>query len=512
MTFATQAFGDVEERCLDGTRTEIIDAIVRWAVHADSPNAKEQTGRVLKSSARVLWLCGVAGSGKSRISRSVAARLQKLQRLGSLYCCDYKNKASLNPDSLFSTIAQHLSDRDPLRKKRLIAAIKEDKTIRTTRICRQQYWNFIVAPSVDLPIVGDTMIVIDAFDEIGSIEDRAVALDILTRHAHELPPGLRVVVTSRFEDDIQEALRAPHVDYMLMDDIPPDITARDIHLYVHDTLGDISGLKRADLDNLAKAAGDSFQWISTACRYIRNSCDGRGTWGPRDRLPLFLASNQGVDELYTRILDEHFGAESPEGLEKVKLVLGLILGAAEPISLRTLSQLIPRDLSDPNLSTNFDNLHRIVRHLASLLVNTHDVDRPISPLHASFADFLQDMKRHHKYLIDIEKSNNHLTVGCLEVMERELRFNICQIPTSYVTNKDIGDLGTLVNKHISPHLRYASHFWAQHLSRLMNINDVISSKLMHLLSSRFLEWLEVMSVTEVSFQAPLAAINLSKAS
>ena len=208
MVFASQAFGDIEEGCLDGTRTEIIEAIMRWAAHADSPDGKEWTGKVPRSSARVLWLCGVAGSGKSRISRSVASRLQKLQRLGSLYCCDYKNRVTLNPSSLFSTIAQHLADRDPLRKKHLIAAIKDDKAIRTTRICRQQYQNFIVAPSTDLPIVGDTVIVIDAFDEIGSIEDREVALDILTRHAHELPPGLRIVVTSRFESDIQHALQS----------------------------------------------------------------------------------------------------------------------------------------------------------------------------------------------------------------------------------------------------------------------------------------------------------------
>ena len=109
----------------------------------------------------------------------------------------------------------------------------------------------------------------------------------------------------------------------------------------------------------------------------------------RDRLQLFLAWNQGLDELYTRILDEHFGEDSPEDLEKLKLVLGLILGAEEPISLRTISELIPRDLSDPDPAKNLRRLQRMVRHLASLLVNTHDVDQPISPLHTSFADFLR---------------------------------------------------------------------------------------------------------------------------
>ena len=46
---------------------------------------------------------------------------------------------------------------------------------------------------------------IDAFDEIGSAQDREDALEILTKRAHELPDGLRIVVTSRFEQDIQDA-------------------------------------------------------------------------------------------------------------------------------------------------------------------------------------------------------------------------------------------------------------------------------------------------------------------
>jgi hypothetical protein len=235
--------------------------------------------------------------------------------------------------------------------------------------------------------------------------------------------------------------------------------------------------------------------------------------GPRDRLPLFLASNQGLDELYTRILDEHFGEDSAEALVKLKLILGLILRAEEPISLRTLSELITQNSSGANPSTNLHlhDLQRIVRHLASLLVNTHGIDQAISPLHTSFADFLQDVKRHHKYLIDIEEANRRLALGCLDIMERELRFNICQIPTSYKANKDIEDLDTLVKKYVSPHLRYASRFWAQHVSYLTDVDDVICSKLRRVLSSRFLEWLEVMSVTDTSFQAPLATLDSSKA-
>ena len=188
MKFADKAYDDDPgKRCLGGTRTEIIEAILQWATHAVSPDTKDQIGGVPKLSARVLWLCGVAGSGKSRISRSVAARLHKLQRLGSLYCCDYKNRETLNTRSLFSTIARHLADRDPLRKQRLVAAIRDERAIRGTEICRQQYQHFIVTPSTDLPVVDDTVIVIDAFDEIGSAQDREGAGTVALLPDHPIP-------------------------------------------------------------------------------------------------------------------------------------------------------------------------------------------------------------------------------------------------------------------------------------------------------------------------------------
>jgi hypothetical protein len=277
-------------------------------------------------------------------------------------------------------------------------------------------------------------------------------------------------------------------------------------------LKDIMGLNLARLAELAKTAGDSFQWASTACRYIGDDDDGRGAELPQERLNLFLVGNRGLDELYTRILKEHFGEGSYASLARLKLILGQIVGVKEPISLRALWELTPQNLAAPNSDLSLDDFQHIVRHLASLLVNTHNVDQPIFPFHTSLFDFLCDAKRQHEYLIEVDEANYRLASGCIEVMERELRFNICEILTSYKANKDIENLSALATKNISPHLLYASRFWAQHFSCLTNIDDMILSKLLGLLSSRFLEWLEVMSVTGASFQAPLVAIESSKAS
>jgi len=165
-----------------------------------------------------------------------------------------------------------------------------------------------------------------------------------------------------------------------------------------------------------------------------------------------------------RILDEHFGDLSVPRLEMLKLVLGQITSVKEPLSIQALWELTPLALKT---ALRLRDLKNIVRHLASLLANTHDVDEPIIPFHTSFFDFLCDTNRAHKYLIDMDQANSLLAVGCLEVMERELRFNLCQIPTSYKANNDIENLDSLVRENISRHLLYFASSVIEPLSRMV---------------------------------------------
>ena len=153
------------------------------------------------------------------------------------------DQMSSPPGTLFSTIAPQLADCDALRKQRLVDVIARDTSIRTTEICKSQFKHFIVTPSENLPTVGKTIIVIDAFHKIGDERMRAESLSILTQRASELPDGLRILVTSRFEFDIQRALGSAlqmpgdaAVGYVLMGNIPKHLTSRDIGIYVQDQL------------------------------------------------------------------------------------------------------------------------------------------------------------------------------------------------------------------------------------------------------------------------------------
>ncbi|KAF8312320.1 hypothetical protein DL93DRAFT_2034837, partial [Clavulina sp. PMI_390] len=94
--------------CLSGTRTNVISAIVTWAVGGAQLCNPQSYLHMLDPRKQMLWICGVAGSGKSSIAMSVGRALDDLHMLGSYYAFSATNQASLNPSNLFSTISIHL--------------------------------------------------------------------------------------------------------------------------------------------------------------------------------------------------------------------------------------------------------------------------------------------------------------------------------------------------------------------------------------------------------------------
>lgn len=503
MRYAPEAHHPLDNRCLPGTRMEIIEAILQWAVGADVPiSTTNQLMLPYNESSRVLWICGTAGSGKTSILRSCAANIKTMSRGGVYYGFD-KNKPAVSISALFSTISRDLAGLDSTWGHQLVEVIQSDNAKRTTVDCNLQFEYHIVAPAKGVVSIGETVIFIDAFDESGSRDDRGALLHILTQRASELPAGLRIVITSRYESDVREALlKHPHgVDIIMMENVARDLTSRDIGKYVRSSLKDIEQFKeeryRADLDSLVAKAETSFQWAATACRFI----DSKDTAGvdPGEQLQTVLQSNQGLDELYTAIMDQFFPRSNESALKRLKSVLGRIISAREPLTLTALARL-SRDSTD--LTT-----HRgIVKFLGSLLSGTHDDNTPIAPLHASFREFLHNSARSGEFFVDEKEAHASMARECMQVMKTDLRFNICCIPTSFLPNCKIPNIEGLVQEHISLPLLYASRNWAFHIAEIPTIAVPVDS-LHFFFREKFLNWLEVMSLTQTDSHSVLTALT-----
>ncbi|KAF8312717.1 hypothetical protein DL93DRAFT_2046601, partial [Clavulina sp. PMI_390] len=155
--------------CLAGTRSDALSAIVTWAVGGHQPPYAKPHLHILQPTKQMLWLCGVAGSGKSSIAMSVGRALDDLHLLGSYYGFSAANQAALNPSNLFSTISVHLVKEYPILQPvilNILATCSARKRESTNP--NVQLETFLVPllnalSSQALPI--HTVIIIDALDE-----------------------------------------------------------------------------------------------------------------------------------------------------------------------------------------------------------------------------------------------------------------------------------------------------------------------------------------------------------
>ncbi len=153
----------------------------------------------------------------------------------------------------------------------------------------------------------------------------------------------------------------------------------------------------------------------------------------------------------------------------------------------------------------------MLRSLGSLFsnVNSPDGTLPIVPLHTSFRDFLTNEEKSGDFSIALRDAHYEMAHSCLGLVLRDLRFNICNIESSYLANKDIQGLDAHVTKHLPPALLYACRFYDDHLEHLHFETDLFC-KLRAFFETKFLFWLEVLSLTSnVDLALPaLSSVNV----
>ena len=227
-------------------------------------------------------------------------------------------------------------------------------------------------------------------------------------------------------------------------------------------------------DQLAKKAEGLFQWAAVACGYIRSPPPGLTK---SDCICGLLDHNEvgrklyPLYGLYRQVLDGYFKADIVR--LRFKSIMGQLLAAFEPLSILSLTDLRHFSL-DPD--EDDDSVIAIVQSLGSLLSNVTSTDGtlPIVPLHTSFRDFLTDAQMSGDFYIDLGEAHCQLTYSCLGQMLHNLKFNICNLETSYLFNDSISDLQSRINECIPSALFYACRFWDDHLECVSFEQDLVT--------------------------------------
>ena len=473
-----------EKGCLSGTRMAFLDFIVDWV---NDP-----------ASERCLVLLGQAGTGKSSIAHEVARRFNNMHRLTSSFIFLRKEQSKREAYHLFTTLARDLSDRYPSFKTALGRIVKDNSSLRVgTRDYETLFQSLILEPLKGLHIVGPILVVIDALDESGNAIGRAGLHTFLAKNLVRLPSNFRVLITSRPEDGIERALvGAPSVTIRYMTDSELAATTQeDIIVFLRESLP--SDEFRNYGDKLAIKAEGLFQWAAVASQFILDP-PGRFGYSKKKCINHLLkpgANRDGqdpLDELYIEVLEGYFTDREERLL--FRSVVGQLITSIEPLTIHSLTTL--RRHADDLDDDDGDAVIILLRHLGSLLSNVHSSDEnlPIVPLHTSFRDFLINEVKSGDFWVDLRDVHRQMAHSCLSILLDGLKFNICQLETSYLANKDVDDLKTRVDKYIPPVLLYACRFWDDHLEHI-GFETGLFDKLRSFFDKKLLFWLEALSLT-----------------
>jgi hypothetical protein len=483
-----------DKGCLPGTRTAFLDFIVNWV---NNP-----------TSERILLLCGLAGSGKSSIAHEIARRFDEIHRLTSSFIFVRKEKSKSEAYHLFTNLARDLADRYPLFKAALGKAIKDNTSLRrSTRDYATLFQRLIREPLKDLHIVGPIFVVIDALDESGDATGDSGLHKFLAKNLSSLPSNFRVLITSRPEDGIESAfLAAESVIIKHMND--PDLAATthdDILTFLRNML--LSYGLEQESEALARRSEGLFQWAAVACGYILEPKPVRSRKGRIQHLLNTATDGQDpLTELYKGVLREYFSDEEAQSL--FCSVVGRLLAAFEPLSIRSLTTLQRYTFDDNDDDPN--SVVETLRYLGSLLSNVTSSDDtlPIVPLHTSFRDFVTNKEKSDVFYVDLHVAHRQLAHSCVGLMLNDLRFNICNLESSYLANKDVRDLDVRIAKYLPPALSYACRLWDDHMEHI-DFNSDIFAKLQTFFEKKFLFWLEALSLISGVGLASAALSTLS---
>ena len=479
------------KKCLDGTRTQVLNEIVDWIDSTDV------------TAPRIFWLHGQAGKGKSAIAHSIALYAQNLGMLGSCFCFTRVRQHEGLHTRLFPTIARDLADRDLRLRVLLAKVITNNHSLTDTKDVAEQWERFIVEPLSRLEgsLTGNVVVVIDALDESGAEATRSSILEAFAGNDRNLPGNLRILLTSRPVVDISDALGAArHIHVRSLDDTD---AGHDILLYVSDRLRHLGDtFSDEDLRELAARSGGVFEWARLACDFVSHRL--RVIAKKRFEEIVSLSRGDGMsllDEAYIIFLKELVQGH-PDLLVVFHSVMRQILWLKTPLSTSALDFMRQRF---PGKHSHY-SVRDILNMMASLLSGTNETSTPIRPLHASFYDFLLDERRSGEFFIEQRDVHRDLAVASLSVMRSCLCFNICGLETSYLLNTEIADLGKKVDENIPPYLLYSCRFWATHLQDGGFDGGLAELVGQFITGEQVLFWLEVLGVSGLIGEAYWALI------
>jgi hypothetical protein len=484
--------------CLEGTRTQLLDEISVWMA---DPSAK-----------LVYWLTGVAGTGKTTIAESVAYMAADRKCLAASFffsrtggSAERRRAAAVIP-----TIAYQLAHRHQMFRDCICGAISTDLDVREGRVAMQTKALLTEAlggshQAPPLPLV----IVLDALDECDKENGREGGdlIPVLLHSLEKLPFCIKIFVTSRPETSIKNMFSRADIHgstagLALHRDIEQSIVREDIGRYLRHEFDKLAHERfvpppfpsDADFQTLVDRAGNLFIYVRTIVMYVSSDVED-----PIDQLADVLHADESraskqfadLDALYTQILIKASDVVGHDAAAQRQLrdVLASIVLTQENLPVAALAVIGGVEERQCKM---------ILRCLSSVLLYEQTPDEPVRLMHPSFPDFLthDDRCTDAHYFVSGAEYHSLLALRCLQIMNAELRRNICDLRDPFLPNSNIPDLEQRLDRHASFQLRYACKYWHVHVQSAGCFHPGLLAVLDAFCTKHLLHWLELLSLID----------------
>jgi hypothetical protein len=211
-----------EARCHPDTRVDLLREITKWA---EDPHGE-----------CIFWLNGMAGTGKSTISRTVAQSFADRQELGASFFFKRGERDRGTAALFFTTIAAQLISKESALAPYVRNAVDSDPAI-SGKAMKEQFEKLILLPlghvyrDPDNPV--RIAIVVDALDECDRDDDVKGIIYQLSQAKTLSLVRLRIFVTSRPELPIRlgfTSIKGKYQD-LVLHEIPEPIIEHDISTF-----------------------------------------------------------------------------------------------------------------------------------------------------------------------------------------------------------------------------------------------------------------------------------------
>ena len=472
----------MDQRCHPGTRVAILKDLCQWLLDDHE-----------RSAPSIYWITGVAGSGKSTISRSL---LDMAQGMGIAHSCfffsrDHDDRKTCQ--KLMATVARDLVSYEDPKVIQCVHDAVEKKL--DSRPFLDQVHHLLRQP---LESASHRVLLIwDALDECMDTDERSLLCDLITQ-LPQFPTRLSILITSRPESDFEsvrlhlfESKQIRHRDLTFRPGSDSS-TLRDIDAYTAHRFNQIKARRRMDqawpgeeaLKQLNLKIDGLFVVASFFCRFVDHyRCE--------DRLKRLLEtpSHFGDDNDYhyyhTGLL-HLFKGDSSEEVNDRQAIVGTILAAQYPLRTNVLAKFagVPSGITE-----------KIVETLYPFLVKADASEESSSGawrfMHKSVSDFFAS-DHAGEFRIDLANASAALAMPCLQILCDEIQDAFAQCDRTFklsVPDRD-GMVAGLPN--VSEGLRYACRFWAYHLKDVTTLNRELEDLLDDFFTYHLLKWLHVM--------------------